>query len=439
MSFVDRRQAGEQLAARLGNLRGQDAVVLALPRGGVPVAAAVAAALHAPLDVIVVRKLGVPFQPELGMGAIGEGGVRILNQDVIRSAGIRPDELDEVEATERRELDRRARTYRGTRSPVGLTGRTAVVVDDGLATGATAHAACQVARARGARRVVLAVPVAPAETVELMRDVADEVHCLESPEPFYAIGLWYQDFTQVTDEEVSALLTRAATDPGRGHEQLDPGGAEAASVQISVAGVRLSGLLNVPAGAVGKVVFVHGSGSSRRSPRNQFVAEVLNRAGLATLLFDLLTEDEELDRGNVFDIELLAGRLVLVANWLQGQASVAGLRTGYFGASTGAAAALWAAAEPGADIAAVVSRGGRPDLAGERLAAVLAPTLLIVGGEDDLVLDLNRRAQARLRCTNHLVIVPRATHLFVEPGTLQVAADQARDWFVRYLGSEPGH
>ena len=181
------------------------------------------------------------------------------------------------------------------------------------------------------------------------------------------------------------------------------------------------------------MVFAHGSGSSGHSPRNRYVADVLNEAGLGTLLFDLLTPEEELDRATVFDIGLLAGRLVEVTRWLRAQPRAARAAVGYFGASTGAAAALRAAAEPGTGIAAVVSRGGRPDLARPRLAAVTAPTLLIVGGHDDVALDLNRRAQAELRCENDLAIVPGATHLFEEPGTLEAAGWLARDWFISLL------
>jgi putative phosphoribosyl transferase len=163
------------------------------------------------------------------------------------------------------------------------------------------------------------------------------------------------------------------------------------------------------------------------------VAAVLNGAGLGTLLFDLLTVEEELDRANVFDIGLLAGRLLAVTDWLAGQPEGRGARIGYFGASTGAAAALWAAAEPGADIGAVVSRGGRPDLAAARLGAVTAPTLLIVGGDDDVVIGLNRQARSLLRCDSRLVVVPGATHLFEEPGALAAVAELARDWFVAHL------
>jgi putative phosphoribosyl transferase len=205
-------------------------------------------------------------------------------------------------------------------------------------------------------------------------------------------------------------------------------------VVVCAGPVRLGGHLTLPEATAGLVVFAHGSGSSRHSPRNRYVAAMLNQAGLGTLLFDLLTTAEEDDRANVFDIGLLAGRLVDVTRWLRAQPESKDLRVGYFGASTGAAAALWAAAEPEVDIAAVVSRGGRPDLAAPRLAMVVAPTLLIVGGHDDVVLELNRRAQAQLRhCDNRLTVIPGASHLFEEPGTLRAAAEAARGWFTRYV------
>ncbi|MER7505876.1 dienelactone hydrolase family protein [Nonomuraea pusilla] len=197
----------------------------------------------------------------------------------------------------------------------------------------------------------------------------------------------------------------------------------------------MNGDLIVPESARGVVVFVHGSGSSRHSPRNRYVAGALNEAGLATLLFDLLTPEEEIDRANVFDIGLLAGRLLERSAWVRRQPGVTGLPVGYFGASTGAAAALWAAAEPGNDVAAVVSRGGRPDLAGDRLAEVRAPTLLIVGGDDPIVLELNEEARRRMRAGCELRIVPGATHLFEEPGTLEAVAEHAREWFTTHFAA----
>jgi putative phosphoribosyl transferase len=197
--------------------------------------------------------------------------------------------------------------------------------------------------------------------------------------------------------------------------------------------LELQGLLGMPAAAEGIVLFAHGSGSSRLSRRNNIVARQLRDSGLATLLFDLLTAEEEFDRRNVFDIALLSERLLAATAWARNEPETASLAIGYFGASTGAAAALVAAAAEGARIAAVVSRGGRPDLAGPALAAVTAPTLLIVGGTDDVVLDLNRAAFAALRCEKRLSVVPGATHLFEEPGALEAVVDYARSWFLAHL------
>ena len=197
-------------------------------------------------------------------------------------------------------------------------------------------------------------------------------------------------------------------------------------------GLSLPGTLAMPEGAVGVVVFAHGSGSSRFSARNRYVADVLNGAGLATLLFDLLTTAEERDRRNVFDVSLLARRLAAATSRLEIEPALSHLPIGYFGASTGAGAALWAAAEND-NAAAVVSRGGRPDLAGPRLAEVQAPTLLIVGGHDQVVLDLNRQALELLTCEAELRIVEGATHLFEEPGALEEVAALARAWFLSHL------
>jgi len=436
MLFADRVDAGRRLADRLKTFPRENLVVLGLPRGGVPVAFQVASKLEVPLDIIVVRKLGVPFQPELAMGAIGEGNVRILNEQVVTATGVAAAELDEVEARERKELARRALRFRGTRERVPLAGGTALIVDDGIATGSTVRAACKVARAQGARRVVVATPVAPPDTVAALRDDADEVIALYTPEHFYAIGQFYADFTQTSDDEVVRLMqcspTHSAAVAGAAGVSDDPPGRDE-EVEVHAGAALVGGHLTLPDGANAIVVFAHGSGSSRHSPRNRFVASVLNGAGLGTLLFDLLTPAEELDRANVFDIPLLAHRLVEVTDWLREQPEGRDAAIGYFGASTGAGAALWAAAESGLDVAAVVSRGGRPDLAGPRLGDVRAPTLLIVGGHDAVVLELNRDAQAQMHCETRLSVVEGASHLFEEPGTLDIAAQLACDWFVAHM------
>jgi putative phosphoribosyl transferase len=426
MPFRDRREAGRRLAERLSGLRASSPLVLGLPRGGVPVAFEVARALGAPLDILVVRKLGVPYQPELGMGAVGEDGVRVLNAEVLRQAGVTETQLEQVEARERAEVEERATRLRGGRPAIPLRGRTVVIVDDGLATGGTARAAVRLARERGAARVILAVPVAPPETVATLRRDADDVVAVETPEPFFAIGGWYSDFSPTSDDEVVELLVRATVS-----------GADK-EVVIPAEGRQLAGHLTIPSGARGLVVFAHGSGSGRHSPRNQAVARALNDAGLGTLLFDLLSLDEEADRTNVFDIPLLAGRLGAATAWLLDQDDTRALPIGFFGASTGAGAALWAAAEPDSPVRAIVSRGGRPDLAGARLDSVRAPTLLIVGGRDEAVLEMNRDAARHLACEHRIEVVPGATHLFEETGALEAVADLAARWFLEHLaGTRP--
>ena len=205
--FVDRRDAGRRLASELtAYARRRDIVVLGLPRGGIPVAAEVAEALAAPLEVFVVRKLGVPGHEELAMGAIASGGVRVLNQDVVAASAIEPDELRRVTQRELETVNRQERAYRGERMPIDVRDRVAIVVDDGLATGATMRAAVTALRELGARRIVVAVPTAPRETCQALRTIADEVVCATSPHPFTAVGLWYADFTPVSDEAVRELL-----------------------------------------------------------------------------------------------------------------------------------------------------------------------------------------------------------------------------------------
>ena len=430
--FANRADAGRRLARAVEHLRGSDTVVLGLPRGGVPVAYEVAERLGAPLDVIVVRKLGVPFQPELAMGAVGEEDVLVLNSEVVRMTHVSEAEMASVERRERAVVEERATRFRAGRPRISLKGRTALIIDDGVATGATARAACHVARALGAARVVLAVPVGPQEVKERFAEEADEVICPNRPHVFYAVGQFYDDFSQTTDEEVIALLGRSAQVRGEAVPSID-GRAVDEDVHIPVGQVELEGRLTVPPGALGVVLFAHGSGSSRHSPRNRYVAAVLQQAGIGTLLFDLLTSAEEHDRRLVFDIDLLSERLMGATDWLRSQPAATGLSLGYFGASTGAAAALSAAAGMGEELAAVVSRGGRPDLAIPYLHDVRAATLLIVGGRDVVVLDLNREAQGHLRCENRLAVVPGATHLFEEPGTLDEAASLARDWFSAHL------
>jgi putative phosphoribosyl transferase len=213
MLFRDRREAGRFLSGKLMAYTDRpDVLVLALPRGGVPVAFEVARALHAPLDVFLVRKLGVPGHDELAMGAIASGGVRVLNEDVVRGLRISSDVVDRVFAREKQELERRERSYRGARPAPDVRGRTAILIDDGLATGSTMRAAIVALRQQGPARIVVAVPVGAPETCAEFQDEADEAICALTPEPFYAVGVWYQDFSQTTDQEVHELLEQAANE-----------------------------------------------------------------------------------------------------------------------------------------------------------------------------------------------------------------------------------
>jgi predicted phosphoribosyltransferase/dienelactone hydrolase len=444
MRFRDRREAGRALARDLAGLAGEQPIVVALPRGGVPVGFEVAKALGARLEVFAVRKLGAPSNPEYGVGAVAEDGTAVLDRQAAVAVGMSSQTLGAVVEREVAELRRRVERYRAGRPMLSLAGRTVVLVDDGIATGVTDLAAVRAVRKLSPRRIVLAVPVAAPESLRHLAAEADEVVCPHIPRDFGGVGRWYEDFSQVTDEQVLDLLARAnATSASRG-TALKPaptssGSSDAAhrrEFTFELGGRSLGATLILPAGgARALVVFAHGSGSSRHSPRNVAVAEALAEAGFASVLMDLLTEAEERDRMNVFDTRLLAERLVAVTRWVRAQPGLRHLPVGYFGASTGAAAALRAAARLGAEVGAVVSRGGRPDLADEELPAVTAPTLLIVGGDDWNVLEVNDEAATLLHCPRDLAIVPHAGHLFEEPGALDQVAHLAIDWFERHLVS----
>jgi putative phosphoribosyl transferase len=435
--FADRADAGRVLAEDLKEYSGRpDVIVLGLPRGGIPVAYEVARALRAPLDVFLVRKLGAPGQEELAMGAIASGGVVVVNDEVIDALGISQAELRAEVETESHELERREAIYRAGRPLVPVKGKTVILIDDGLATGSTMRAALAALKRYEPSQVVVAVPVGASSTCAEFEGIADRCVCTISPDNFRSVGLWYADFAQTTDEEVRELLARGAG-CSIVNEQDNPAAPLPTllerDVTIDADGRTLHGTLGLPDQAGAVVLFAHGSGSGRKSPRNQYVAQVLQSAGLATLLIDLLEEEEAGDRSKVFDIALLAERLRAAAVWLAGAPETTHLRLGYFGASTGAGAALLAAAQAPESVGAIVSRGGRPDLAQGALPLVTAPSLLIVGGSDRQVLELNRQAYERMKCLRRLSVVPGATHLFPEPGALEEVARQAQEWFVQYL------
>ena len=439
MTFRDRIDAGRQLAMRLGSYANRDdLIVLGIPRGGVTVAFEVARALNVPLDIFLSRKLGVPGHEELAFGAIAAGDGRYLDKQVIEATGISEQQIEQVTQDVKNTLQQRALLYRGNRPSLEVKGRTVILVDDGIATGASVYAAISALRQMKPAKLVLAVPVAPASTCAWLRSEVDQLVCVHAPAEFYAVGQFYEFFPQVEDVEVQDLLWRAGSAAYKGSRSDHSWNESQGDVTIDLNDVRLEGTLSIPNSPKGIVLFAHGSGSSRHSVRNRYVAQVLQTEGFATLLFDLLTSEEEsVDRQTAefrFDIELLAKRLIGVTQWIKRHPATRTLAIGYFGASTGAAAALVAAARLPGLVTAIVSRGGRPDLAGEALGLVRASVLLIVGGKDEMVIGLNRQAHNRLQCRNkQLVIVPGETHLFEVAGTLEQVAQIAADWFDNFV------
>jgi putative phosphoribosyl transferase len=445
MIFKDREDAGRQLANRLSAYANRnDVIVLGIPRGGVPVAFEIAQALNVPMDIFLSRKLGVPGNEELAFGAIAAGDGRFLDREVIRAMGISERQIERITEKVKETLSQRAELYRGDRAPLQIEDRTVILVDDGIATGASIYAAINALQQMKPAKLVVAVPVAPPAACTWLRTVVDQLICLREPEQFYAVGQFFERFSQVADEDVIDLLQRAWRLPVHTSSPVDSAWeGSKREVSIDAGDALLPGTLSLPKAAKGIVLFAHGSGSSRHSPRNRRVAKVLQTQGLGTLLFDLLSKEEELvDQQTAelrFNIGLLATRLVGVTRWVTQQTSTRGLPIGYFGASTGAAAALVAAAQLPDLVAVVVSRGGRPDLAAEALEKVRASVLLLVGALDEKVISLNRQALRRLQCQNkRLVIVPGATHLFEEPGTLEQVAQAAAAWFAQHLAPDQG-
>ncbi|WP_374074495.1 erythromycin esterase family protein [Bdellovibrio bacteriovorus] len=420
--FANRQEAGRLLGEKLISFKDQNPVVLAIPRGGVPLAFEVAKILKCPLDLLMVKKIGAPRQPELAVGAVSEDAKPIFNESLVQALSLKRTYLNQTAKEKISEIQEQLKKFRGSKKTEPIKGKTVILIDDGIATGSTLMAAIQFLRQKEPKKIIVAAPVGAQETIDKIQRVADQVVCLSTPEKFMAVGLWYEDFTQVSDEEVVRLI-------GESRFLKDEAQTE---ITIQDGSVKVFGDLTHVEKSKGLIIFAHGSGSSRKSSRNQFVAKELNKIGFSTLLFDLLSEKESLDRSNVFDLNLLAKRLLLATDAGLAEINNPTLPLGYFGASTGAGAALVAAAQSKKKISAVVSRGGRPDLADKYLEQVSSPTLLIVGQNDIPVIAMNKSAADKIK-NSRLVIVPGATHLFEEPGTLEEVVEYAAGWFTQYL------
>jgi putative phosphoribosyl transferase len=435
--FSDRHAAGVALAASLSRWANRrDVVVLGMARGGVAVAAPVAHALSAPLDTFVCRKLGVPGIVEVAFGAIAEGCAHAVLDAVHDFIGLPSDLVASVIARERREIARRVRCYRNDQPVADVAGRTVILVDDGLSSGATLRVAALALRHRNPARLMTAVPVASRHG---LRDVAahvDDVITLEVPERLGMVSDWYREYTPVSDNCVRALLCRHGDAETRNGElpphdverlvAIPTGDAEpVTAIAADLGGPAHAGT------ARGLVILAHGGGSSRGSYRNRYLAARFRHAGWATLRVDLLGACERAaDAGGAvrFDIALLTRRLQAAAEWCIAQRVPGADRLVLCGASTGAAAALRAAAMLGPRVAGVVSRAGRIDLAADCLAQVRTPTLLIVGGADLDTLQRNSEYRRQLRATVTLQVVNGAGHSFEEPGALGAVGEVVTGW-----------
>lgn len=413
LPYRDRVQAARAVAAELARYSGDRSVlVLGLARGGAQVGYEIARGLGAPLDLLVVHKLRVPGREELPAAAIAADGVVVLAPGTAEL--VARDALERRIRRERRALEQRERFFRGDRPRPVLDGRTVILADDGAATGLTMRAAVQLARARNAAKVVVALPVAPIEAVALLRAEADEVACPVTPAPFSAVGAWYSDFRQVDDAAVRELFDRGGS--ADGHDSHSNG----RSVAISSRGGEVRGVLTIPKNS--PAIVLAGQG-------DEHCAAVFNQLGLATLVLDLAAAD---DRPSA--VERATGRLLDAIAWANDRSESANMPVGLFGAGVAAGAALRAAAQRPDAVRAVVAWSGRPDLAGPTsLPRVLAPTLLVVGSRDPRARALNRDAAARLTCPHRLELVLGATHGFREPGALDELARLAGDWFRHYL------
>lgn len=415
MKFRSRTEAGRLLAARLRQRSWDWPIVLALPRGGLAVGAEIARALDAPLFPLVTRKLD-------HFGAVAEGGALVVDTDAMRREGLDEAALERLTRTERIEVQRRVRLYRHDQPLPPLWGRSAIVVDDGLLSGRSARAAARDLRAAEAAEVVLAVPVACADALPSLEPEFDQVIALQTPQRLGALPEFYVDFPPISDDDVLRILEVAREQPVRppSHEQ---------EVSIPFDDDPILATLCIPERASALIVFAPGAEGSRRSLRVRQIAATMRAEGFATLLLDLVTQRR--------DITTVSRRLAAALEWAGDHPDLGPLPVGISGTGLGAAAMLLVAAARPERVGALVSRGGRLELAQQALGRVEAPTLLIAGEHDEAPLQINRRAFRRLQCQRELVVIPGATHHFEEPGALEHVASLATGWFQRHLNPGP--
>jgi putative phosphoribosyl transferase len=436
MDFHDRTDAGQQLVGQLERFRGSDAVVLAVPSGGVIVGTEVAKGLGLRMDVIVVRSVRLPRDPSLVVAVVAEGGEQIIDDDAVEALEAPSSELWAALTSERSEIARRVGLYRLRRFHVDLHGFIAIVVLDLLDEPLLAALACKVARLRGASRVVIAAPIGTSDIFTELQEHADEITLLESPDEVGDAEEHFGKFGPVADSVVLDHLDASVVRDGEPDPPLTSvdhvSDLRVEAVVMLSDGAALRGIVMLPHLATGVVIFVHGAGSDAGSPRDELVATALSEVGIASLRFNLLTEFEQYRKLEI-DAQSMVERLAGVIAWVRRQVDLRGLPLGLNGANSGIIGVLALAAEPGADIVAIVSRGGRPDEFAVGIHEVITPALFIVGGADESILEANRATAMLIDAPSEISVIPGASHQFIEPGSMEMVADITRDWFFNWM------
>lgn len=444
--FLDRSDAGDALARALARFANHtDVIVLGLARGGVPIARQVADAIGAPFNVLISCKISVPGIDEVALGAVSEGSDRMVPDPVAWYIGVPSQIADRLASRERVELARRIAAYREGRALPDVKGRTVILVDDGLASGATLRAAARAIRDKHPKRLIAAVPVASRAGLDEMREEVDEMIALAVPRVFDAVSSSYESFEPVTDGEVLTALGRPARRVSRIVHDISGRITDGERrIEIRVGDGRLVGDLATSQHfdlhthhegfheRDALVVLAHSGSNSRDSYRNRYIAGRLRLSGYATLRVDLSTKDEQATEGEAsgirFDVARIAARLTDVCDWAVRAGVYGARRMILLGAGTSAAAALSAAAQRQSNTLAVVTRGGRVDLAAPNLSRVRAPVLMIVGEADHETLDVNRHATQFLPRRAKLIRIPGTGHTFAEPGALGAVAEHTVRW-----------
>jgi putative phosphoribosyl transferase len=420
--FESRDEAAQRLADKLRNLKGQNALVLAIPRSSVPMGRIVADAIEGELDLLLIHRFTDSRHPELDLGSVTEDGEVYLNRSA-QHYGYTEHEVEKAALEEIRNLQEQRRTYTPGSSAIDPSGRTTLIVDDGTGSLHTMMAAVRYLDAQGARRIMLATPVASLTTIKALGENVD-VCTLAVPDIVDSATGFYRNLPLVSDHQVIQELNRTLRIPAQNGEE-----SRQREILISSGPVALTGFLSLPEDAGALVILAHGQGQGRFNWRSRLIADSLEKAGLATLMVDLLDDEESEDSRNVTNVPLLAHRLNMITEWIARDSSLREMDLGYYGSSSEGAAILQTAAEHRLKTRAAAVRGTRPDATQSYLKYVQAPTLLIVPGDDDDLLNQNRSAFEELRCEKRLQVMPDASEDFEEPGTSETLADLVTGWF----------